>query len=429
MSDERFDVIIVGGGVAGSAAAYVLAKAGMEVLVVERGSTCGAKNMTGGRLYGHSLEKLIPGFADEAPVERRIAKERLSFATAQGAVTLEFGSEKLEDPAYASYTVLRNKFDPWLAEKAETEGAMYVCGIRVDDLIVRDGKVCGVVAAGEEMESDVVILADGVNSLLAQKLGMKKELDPSEVAVGVKEVIKLDEQTISDRFGVEPGEGVAWMIDGHVTGGNIGGGCIYTDKEHVSIGIVTTVGDIGYSDVSVPEMVDRLKEHPLISPLIEGGKMAEYSAHLVTEGGYHMIPELYRDGVLVVGDAAAFVINMLYTVRGMDFAIESGRLAAETIIKAKEAGDFSKAALSAYKTAVDNSFIMRDLEQYKKVPAFMERHRLFTEMPAFLEEVMEGLYLVDGNPPKKLTKKIMGAVKQYGMKNLAGDAIKALGAL
>lgn len=430
MSEEKFDVIIVGGGLAGSSAAYVLAKAGLEVLIVERGETCGSKNMTGGRLYGHSLEKLIPGFANEAPVERKITKERLSFGTEQGAMTIEYNTEKFDDPAHASYSVLRSKFDPWLAGKAEAEGAMYVCGIRVDDLIVRDGKVCGVIAAGEEMEADVVILADGVNSLLAQKLGMKKELDPHEVAVGVKEVIKLDEQTITDRCGVEPGEGMAWMFDGWVTGGNIGGGCIYANKEHISLGIVTTVSDIGRSDVSVPEMLDRLKEHSAVGPLIAGGKLVEYSAHLVSEGGYNMIPELYRDGVLVVGDAAAFVINMLYTVRGMDFAIESGRLAAETIIKAKEAGDFSTATLSAYKTAVDDSFIMRDLKQTKKVPALMERHRLFTELPGVLDKVMYGMFSVDGEPSKRLVKSAMGAAKsEGGLIKLMGDVIKLVGAL
>lgn len=429
MSEERFDAIIVGGGLAGSTAAWVLAKAGLEVLVIERGSACGTKNMTGGRLYGHSLEKIMPGFAEEAPIERRVFKERLSFMTGGEAVTLEYGAEKLRDPAIASYTVLRSKFDPWLAGKAEAEGAMYVCGICVDDLIVRDGKVCGVIADGEEMEADVVILADGVNSLLSQKLGMKKELDPHQVAVGVKEVIQLDEKTINDRFGVEPGEGVAWMIDGHVTGGNIGGGFLYTGKDHVSLGVVTTVGDIGHSDVTVPEMVDRLKEHAIIKPLIAGGKLAEYSAHLVTEGGYNMIPELYRDGVLVAGDAAAFVINMLFTVRGMDFAIESGRLAAETVLKAREKGDFSAASLAAYKTALEGSFIMRDLERYKKVPAFMEEHRLFTELPAMLEKIMAGLYVMDGSPSPKLTKKLMGATKDIGLTKLAGIAMKGMGAL
>lgn len=429
MSEERFDVIVVGAGMAGNAAAYALAKAGLEVLVVERGNAPGAKNVTGGRMYGHAMERLIPGFAQEAPIERKIARERLTLATADGGMTIEYGSEYLKDPKRASYSILRSKFDPWLAGKAEELGAMYVPGIRVDDLLVRDGKVCGVVAGGEEMEADAVILADGVNSLLAQKLGMKKEILPSQVAVGAKEVIHLGEDVIDSRFAVEPGEGVAWLIAGDPTGGNIGGGFLYTDRDCVSVGLVTTVGDLGHSDLSVPEMVDRLKEHPAVKPYLAGGKTVEYSAHLVTEGGFDMMPELCRDGVLVAGDAAALVLNLGFTIRGMDFAIESGRLAADAIIRAKERGDFSAASLSGYKTALEQSFVMPDMEHYRKLPAFIENHRIFNEYPEMMDKVMKAMYVVDGAPPKRITKKAKGALKPIGLMNLAKDGMKGLGAL
>ena len=307
MSEDKFDAIIVGGGLSGSAAAYTLAKAGLEVLVIERGNHCGAKNVTGGRLYGHSLEKLIPGFAETAPVERKIVKERISMMTESGAMTVEYGSDKLKDTACASYSVLRSKFDRWLAEQAEEQGAMYITGIRVDKLLQKDGKVCGVLAAGDELEADVVLLADGVNSLLAQQIGMKKELSPHQVAVGVKEVIGLDEKTISDRFGVLPGEGVAWMIAGEPTGGAVGGGFLYTNKNSISLGTVVTLSDIGSGkNFKVPDMVERFKSNPIIAPLIQGGELLEYAAHLVPEAGYKMVPELVWNGVLVAGDAAGF---------------------------------------------------------------------------------------------------------------------------
>ena len=208
MSDDKFDAIIVGGGMAGLSSAIVLANAGMEVLLCERGDTCGSKNMTGGRLYGHSLEKVIPGFAEEAPIERRITKEMVSLMSEQSAVNINFGSTKLSAEAdNASYTVLRKKFDRWMAEKAEEAGAILVPQIRVDKVLTDDdGKVVGIDAAGEEMYSDVVILADGVNSLLAQQLGMKAELKPNEVAVGAKEVLELDEETINQRFGLRGDE-------------------------------------------------------------------------------------------------------------------------------------------------------------------------------------------------------------------------------
>lgn len=175
MSDDTFDVIIVGGGLAGCSAGLVLAQANLEVLIIERGNFCGAKNMTGGRLYGHSLEKIIPNFAQEAPIERKVTKEKISLMSSDGSVDIGFGSKKLSsEPDTGSYTVLRAPFDQWLASKAEEAGASIIPEALVEKLIVEDGKVIGVEATEEKLYADVVILADGVNSLLGQSIGMKK---------------------------------------------------------------------------------------------------------------------------------------------------------------------------------------------------------------------------------------------------------------
>jgi electron transfer flavoprotein-quinone oxidoreductase len=310
MSEEKFDAIIVGGGLAGLTAAYCLAQAEMEVLVLERGTFCGSKNVTGGRIYTHSLEKVMPGFAEEAPLERKVTKERVALMTESGIVNIEYASGKPDDEKSASYTVLRSKFDKWFAEKCEEAGVMMVPGIRVDEVLKDGDKVVGINAGGEEMYADVVILADGVNSLLAQQLGLKPELEPQQVAVGCKEVIQLGEDVINQRFGLEGNEGVSMLVAGDPTVGNIGGGFLYTNKDSVSIGIVATCSDIGRVDVSIPDMLERFKNHPSIEPLIKGGLPMEYSAHLVPEGGFDMIPKLYDNGVLVTGDAAAFVINL-----------------------------------------------------------------------------------------------------------------------
>lgn len=429
MSEDKFDCIIVGGGLAGSTAAYILANAGLEVVVIERGNFSGAKNMTGGRLYSHSLEKIIPHFAESAPVERKVTKERISLLTDDSAVTLDYSSRKLGVEGQDSYVVLRGKFDRWLAEKAEDRGAMYVCSIRVDDLIVRDGKVCGVVAGDEKMEADVVLLADGVNSLLAQKIGMKKELNPDEVAVGAKEVIELDQKTIQDRFNVKEDEGLAWLFAGSCSAGNIGGGFLYTNKDSISLGIVTTVGDIGHSEKSVPEMMEDFKKHPVIQPLIEGGKLVEYSGHLVPESGYNGIPTLFSDGVLIAGDAANLVINIGYMVRGMDLAIESGKLAAKTIIRAKERGDFSSKALATYQDLLEKSFIMKDLKAYRKFPEFMENHRIFNEYPKMLDEIISDMFIVNGSEPRKLLSKALDPAKKIGLLTILKDGIKGVKSL
>lgn len=79
MSDDKFDAIVVGAGVAGTVAAYVMAKAGLDVLVIERGNSAGSKNMTGGRLYAHSIESIMPGFATSAPSNVSLPVEKSPF--------------------------------------------------------------------------------------------------------------------------------------------------------------------------------------------------------------------------------------------------------------------------------------------------------------------------------------------------------------
>ena len=402
-SEEKFDAIVVGGGLAGSAAALTMAKAGLDVMLIERGKFCGSKNSSGGRIYGHSLERLIPNFAEEAPIERKITQERLSLMTEGGALSFQYNSDKLQNLKYPSYSVLRSKFDKWMAEKAEEAGVMLLEGFRVDKVLVdENGKATGVVCGDEEFDADVIVLADGVNSLLAQQLGMKQELDPKDVAVGVKEVIYLGEDVINERFGLQGDEGAAWMIAGDPTGGNLGGGFIYTNKDSLSLGIVTTISDIGRVDVSVPDMVERMKNHPSIAPFIKGGKLTEYSAHLVTEGGLKMMPELVRDGVIVAGDAAAMVVNLGYTVRGMDLAIESGRLAGEAVVRAKAREDFSAASLSYYKQLLDESFIMKLMKQYQNLPGLLEDHIIFNDVPKMADEFAGMVYKVDGGAPVAL---------------------------
>ena len=429
MSEERFEVIVVGGGLAGCAAAYSLAKAGVEVLLVERGNSCGSKNMTGGRLYGHSLKKLIPDFETRAPLERRITKEKVSLMSAGAATTIEFDCADLGGENAASYTVIRGKLDQWLADEAEKLGAAVVCGIRVDDLIVRNGRVRGIVAGEDRMEADVVILADGVNSMLAQKIGMAKPLDPSKVAVGLKEVISLSEQQMKDRFGACGDEGTAWLFAGDPTLGSIGGGFLYTNKDSISLGIVATVSDVEYSETSVVNMLDRFKENRVIAPLIEGGELLEYSAHLVPEGGYNALSELYGDGVLVAGDAAGMVMNLGYMVRGMDLAIEAGVQAANTVLYARRKGDYSKKTLSAYKTALENSFVLQDMKQYRNAPMFMENRRVFTRFPLLFEELFRSIFTVDGGPAAGIVKKALPAVSEAGVSALARDLIQIVTAL
>lgn len=408
MSEDKFDVIIVGGGVAGLAASIVLAENDLEVLLVERGDYCGAKNVTGGRLYGHSLEKIIPNFADEAPIERKVVKEKISMMSEKTSLDIGYSSKELgKDKDSSSYVVLHSKFDQYLAEKAEEAGVAIITGVLVERLLLEDGKVVGIDATGEEMYADAVIIADGVNSLLSQQIGIKKELEPNQVAVGAKEVIELSEEIINERFNLESGEGMSWLSCGDPTMGGFGGGFIYTNKDSVSIGVVATLSDIGYSNTKLTDLLERFKEHDSVAPFIKGGKTIEYSAHLVPEEGIHMVPQIYGDGFLVVGDAAGFCINLGYTVRGMDFAIESGRLAALAILRAKEKEDFSKESLAVYQDLVKDSFIMKDLMTFKAFPTILSRREIFSDLPEIINDVAGRAFTVNGGDSKGF---IMGTV-------------------
>jgi electron transfer flavoprotein-quinone oxidoreductase len=146
---EKFDVIVVGGGLAGLAAAYTLAQEGLETLVLERGDYSGAKNVTGGRMYVSPIREMFPDLWKKAPLERFIAHEEVSIMAKERTITARYdGNELLEEP-YQSYSVLRGKFDKWFAKQAERKGAMLVTKARVDDLIMENGKVAGVRADGK----------------------------------------------------------------------------------------------------------------------------------------------------------------------------------------------------------------------------------------------------------------------------------------
>ncbi len=419
-----YDAIVVGAGLSGSAAALCMAKAGMSVLVVERGDSPGSKNMTGGRIYGHSLEKIIPGFAEEAPVERKVIREKISMLTGESCFTMDFSSSRFAAPASASYTVLRSEFDPWLAAKAEEAGCDVVSPAVADDLIYENGKVSGVRAGEDELTADVVLLADGVNSPLGRKAGLKKELAPNMVAVGVKEVVELPKGVINDRFGLEDGEGAAHLFAGASTGGLVGGGFVYTNKESLSVGLVVSVHALAGSRTRLPDLMEAFRESSPLKLLLAGGKLVEYSAHLVPEGGMNMLPTLAGDGVMLLGDAAGFCLNFGYTVRGMDYAVASGMLAAETALEAKNKGDYSAAVLGGYKNRLERSFVLQDLETHKRAPDFIEHTpRLYKEYPELAEELFTSLFTVNG-PSRLFIKKALPAVSKAGLFGLLRDGFR-----
>ena len=432
MSD--FDIIVVGSGCAGGVAAYVAASAGKSVLVVERGNFAGAKNMTGGRIYSHSLKQVFPDFESEAPVERKITHERIAMMDPSSQMTVDFTSSELGEEGKDSYSVLRGPFDQWLAEKAEEAGAEYICGIAVEELIKDgSGRVTGVRAGDDEITAEVVILAEGTNSMLSERCLGNARPKANQMAVGIKEVFELPANVIEDRFLVPEGEGAAMLFVGDCTKGSVGGGFLYTNKESISLGLVATISlaaDGSRNEVPVYQMLEDFKSHPAVAPIIRGAEMVEHSGHMVPEGGYGMIPRYVFDGCLIAGETAGLCMNMGYQVRGMDFAVASGRMAGEAAVEAIDKGDVSEAGLSSYRTKMEGSFVIQDLKTFSKWPHVMEGwDRMFTEYPVMVKDVFNTMFSVDGKPQKPLMKRMMPIVKQRGLFKLAKEvrgAVKAL---
>ena len=411
---EQVECIVVGGGLAGLSAAYGLASAGAEVMVLERGDYSGAKNVTGGRLYVKPIRRFYPELWDEAPYERPVARELVTMMADGAHTTVEIASDRFTAGQPQSYTVLRARLDQWLAEKVGEKGAMVVPNMKVDELLRKDGKVIGIRAGEDEIGASVVIVAEGVLRLLSSKAGLASEPQAKHHAVGYKEVIELPAGVIEDRWRLNPGEGAAHLFMGDCTKGMMGGAFLYTNKESISLGMVVGLEDLRRRRDGTEswQLLDEIKELPQIRPLVAGGTVAEYSAHSIPEGGISQVPTLAGDGYVVAGDTAGLSLNALVTVRGMDFAIASGYFAAQAVLKAKEAGDFSAAGLASYEASLRDSFVLRDLETARSIPNVMENPRLFTHYPKAIGRLLESVYTIDDQPQAGIVKKAWRGAKR-----------------
>jgi len=399
---QSFDAIVVGAGPAGCACGYTLAKAGLEVLVVERGKFAGAKNMWGGAFFGPTLAELIPDFWAEAPIERYVASHKLSFLTDEDCLSIEFTTPKFSQPPYNGFTVLRSKFDQWFAMKVGQAGAIVATGFQADDLLWKGNQVVGIKAGGDELPARVIIACDGVNSILAQKAGLRGEFKPQDVKQGVKEVTALPRDTIEQRFNLSGDEGIAWELIGSCTRGLPGGGFIYANKDSLSVGIVVQLNALAEKQVKANDLLEDFKRHPAVASLLDGGKLVEYSAHLIPVSGINMMPRLYTDGFLAAGDAAAFVVGTGLILEGANFAVASGVAAAETVMRAKQKGDFSARSLAYYQELLEQNFVLKDLKTFSKAPRFLENPRIYTTYPELACNLAERLFTSDGKPRKRI---------------------------
>jgi len=429
MSKKDFDVIVVGAGPSGNAAAYTAAKAGLKVLQIERGEYPGSKNVQGAILYADALERIIPDFRDDAPLERHIIEQRMWVLDDASFVGSHFRSEDYNKPPYNRYTIIRAQFDKWFSSKVREAGALLICETTVQELIMDGSEVVGVRCDREagDVFADVVILADGVNSTLARKAGFHGEIKANNVALAVKEILFMPEELIQQRFNIKDEEGVVIEMVGKITDGMMGTGFLYTNKDSLTIGIGCMLSDFKKNEnkTSPYTLLEQLKQHPSVAPLIQGGEMKEYCAHLIPEGGFFAVPKVYGNGWMIVGDSGGFV-NAVHR-EGSNLAMTTGRLAAETVINAKAAGkEFNESTLKAYQKALDESFVMKDLKKYRDMPkVFHENPQFFTTYPELLNKAARTMVTVDNIDKKTKEREIFSSFKTARtFSGLVGDAFK-----
>jgi electron transfer flavoprotein-quinone oxidoreductase len=433
--EEKFDAVVVGAGPAGTAAAITMAKAGLQVALLERGAKPGSKNVMGGILYNHYLEEIVGDDWKEAPLERPIIEERRWLMTPEAYVGIDYKNFRNRTHPH-SYSVLRARFDAWFAEQAEKAGAVVVPETVVDRLITKNGRVVGVATGrGDDVYAEVTIICEGIGlgaSLLEKTVingkPLRRKLRPDEVAMAVKEIMQLDPGLIEERFNCASGEGCSVECFGDSTMGMSGFMFIYTNRETLSVGGGALLSEFNKTLRSPNDLMEHFKNHPAVKPLLRGAETVEYLAHLIPEGGYRGIPKVYGPGYLVCGDAA-MLSNPVHR-EGSNLAMESGRLAGQTVVHAKEVGDFSERTLAEYKGKLDHSWIMADMKKYDKaVPLLEHSPQLLTTDLHLIDSALDEFFRVDGTSKWEKQSRIFKMFRKHGLFRLARDGFKSFWAL
>jgi electron transfer flavoprotein-quinone oxidoreductase len=415
----RYDVVVVGAGPAGSAAALTAARAGRRVLLLERAEHPGGKNVSGAAFYAPQvLEALVPGFWRSAPVERHLTRRVISFTSPESALSVDFRTANWDREPFNGFTLLRPRFDRWLADQAVAAGATLLASTVVDDLL-RDGagRAVGVRTRRPDgdVEAGVVVAADGVNAFLTRQAGLRGELRPGEVALGVKEVVALDRQAIEDRFALTGDEGVTYEYVGAVTGGVKGGAFLYTNQESLSLGVIAQIASLTAARVPAHELMEAFKAHPAVAPLLRGSRLVEYSAHMVPEAGLAGLSRLYGDGILVAGDAAGLCFATGLYLEGINYAIASGAAAGETAAEAVASGQVDAAALRAYERRLRQSFVLRDFRRFRRAPAFAMSEPVQRVYPGVMTALAERALTSRGEPRPKLLRLARRELRRAGI--------------
>lgn len=346
---ERYDVVVVGAGPSGILAAKTAAEKGLKVLLLERGKQPGDKSV-GGEFLPISIFQRFP-WMGEGPLQRAVTKWAFHFLHDDKLTELKFSRRSGE----YGFTVHRPNWDRWTSGFAEAAGAVLKTSTLVEELLFDErNRVVGVVAdEGEKFYSSVVIGADGSNSVVALKAGLRSKWPPNALALCVKHTYRLPEGEITRRFCDENGGGELRIFLSEKISSK-GYGWIFPSKKDFCVGVGSTL------DALKDNVEDRLSDFlalPVVEKLTEGAAMFQHSVHTVPVYGPQ--GKTYADGVLIVGDAAGFVCPM--DGAGYEAAVYSGQLAAEVSAEAVSEGSCSVESLERYEKRWKGSWLGGDV--------------------------------------------------------------------
>jgi electron-transferring-flavoprotein dehydrogenase len=357
----------------------------INIAVIEKAAEIGAHQLSGAVLDPASLRELIPDFENEgAPLEAAVGQEQVYFLTARGKIAAPVIPPPLKN--HGNYVVSLNRLVRWLGEKCEEAGVnifpefpgaevLYdgnsVIGVRTGDKgIDKTGKAKPNFEPGVDIVAKVTVLGEGVRGSLTKsfinRLHLDSDSDPQVYSVGIKELWEMPD----DRFAAGSViHTVGWPLDSHTFGGS----WVYGMRDRI-IDIGLAVG-LDYRDPRIDphHEFQRFKTHPLISELLKGGKMIRYGAKAMPVGGWYTMPQLSADGVMIVGDSAGMLNGE--RLKGIHTAIKAGMLAAETILDALVASDFTRNRLGAFDKKLKESYVGRELYKARNFHQAFDRGR------------------------------------------------------